>query len=116
MINNPNTSGASMAVTAAASGTTAAVTATLPGAVGKITFLSGFSVSAAGTGTISPITVSGIVGGPFVYQGISAGGAPFVHAFSPGVPAANVNTPITVTTTADGTATAVNVNVWGFQQ
>ena len=116
MINNPNTGGASMAVTAAASGTTAAVTATLAGAVGKITFLSGFSVSAAGTGTISPITVSGIVGGPFVYQGISAGGAPFVHAFSPGVPAANVNTPITVTTTADGTATAVNVNVWGFQQ
>ena len=116
MINNPNTGGASMAVTAAVSGTTAAVTATLPGAVGKITFLSGFSVSAAGTGTISPITVSGIVGGPFVYQGISAGGAPFVHAFSPGVPAANVNTPITVTTTADGTATAVNVNVWGFQQ
>ena len=116
MINNPNTGGASMAVTAAASGTTAAVTATLPGAVGKITFLSGFSVSAAGTGTISPITVSGIVGGPFVYQGISAGGAPFVHAFSPGIPATGPNTPIVITTTADGTATAVNVQAWGFQQ
>ena len=116
MINNPNTGGASMAVTAAASGTTGVVTATLPGAPNKITFLCGFSVSGAGTGTISPITVSGIVGGPFTYQGISAGAAPFVHAFSPGVPAANVNTPITVTTTADGTATAVNVQAWGFQQ
>ena len=116
MINAPNTSGASAAVTAAASGTTGAVTATLAGAPNKITFLCGFSVSGAGTGTISPITVSGIVGGPFTYQGISAGAAPFVHAFSPGIPAAGPNTPITITTTADGTATAVNVNVWGFQQ
>jgi hypothetical protein len=115
-MDNPNTGGAVAAVTGTGSGTTGVVTATLPSAVGKITFLSGFSVSGAGTGTISPVTVSGIVGGPFIYQGISAGGAPFIHAFSPGVPAASVNTPITITTTADGTATAVNVNCWGYQQ
>jgi hypothetical protein len=115
-MDNPNTGGASMAVTAAASGTTGIVTVSLPGAPNKITFLTGFDVSAAGTGLVSPVTVSGIVGGPFTYQGISAGTAPFIHAFSPGIPATGPFTPITITTTADGTATAVNVNAWGYQQ
>jgi len=32
------------------------------------------------------------------------------------VPASAPNTAITVTTTADGTATAVDVNSWGFVQ
>lgn len=36
--------------------------------------------------------------------------------FSPCIPASAQNEAITVTTTADGTATAVNVNSWGYQQ
>jgi hypothetical protein len=44
------------------------------------------------------------------------GGALFIHAFSPCVSASNANTSITISTTADGSATAVDVQDWGFQQ
>jgi hypothetical protein len=36
--------------------------------------------------------------------------------FSPCIPASAQNAAITVSTTADGTVTAVNVNSWGYQQ
>jgi hypothetical protein len=36
--------------------------------------------------------------------------------FTPCIPASAVNTAITITTTADANATAVNVNSSGFQQ
>ena len=36
--------------------------------------------------------------------------------FNPCIPASATNTAITITTTANGTATAVDVNSWGYQQ
>lgn len=103
----------------AATGTTAAVTATLPATAGQFTYLCNFQVSAAGgTATISPITVAGVQGGSLVFQGISAGGAPFTPpSWAPNcLRSSAVNTAITITTTADGTATAVNVQASGYTQ
>jgi hypothetical protein len=50
------------------------------------------------------------------YQGISSGGAPFTQTFNPCIAANAVNTAPTVTTTADGTASAVNVSMTGILQ
>lgn len=102
----------------AATGSTGAVTATLPAVASQFTYLCNLQVSAAGgTATISPITVAGVQGGSLVFQGISAGGAPFIPpAWTPCLRSSAVNTPITVTTTADGTATAVDVQASGFSQ
>ena len=40
---------------------------------------------------------------------------PSSFTFNPCIPASAANTAITVTTTANGTATAVDVNSWGYQ-
>jgi hypothetical protein len=37
------------------------------------------------------------------------------RVFTPCIPSSTFNTAITITTTADGTATAVDVKSWGFQ-
>jgi hypothetical protein len=103
-------------ITGNATGSTAAVTGTLAATPNKTTYICGFSVSSTGSAAISPITVAGVVGSNMVFQNVSAGAGQLVQAFYPCVPASAPNTVITVTTTADGTATAVNVNSWGFQQ
>jgi hypothetical protein len=107
---------ASTAITAIATGTTAVVTATLAGVAAKTTYICGFDISAAGSATISPITIGGLLGGTYTFQGLSAGGTPFNRTYTPCIPASAVNTAITVNTTADATATAVDVQAWGFQQ
>lgn len=103
-------------VSVSAAGTTAIVTATLPAVPGKTNYICGLQVSAAGgTATVSPITVVGLLGGTMTYQGIIAGGAPFTPpGFSACIAASASNTAITVNTTANGTATAVNVSAWGY--
>jgi hypothetical protein len=101
-----------------AAGTVGAVVGTLAAAAGKTTYICGFNVQAiGGTAAVGPITVAGLIGSSQVYQGSSsaAGGTVASVAFTPCIPASAVNTAITITTTADGTATAVNVNSWGFQ-
>lgn len=100
-----------------ATGTTGAVVGTLAASAGKTTYICGFDVSGiGGTAAIGPITVAGTITASQVYQLAStAGGVTFGMTFSPCIPASAVNTTITVTTTADGTATAVDVNSWGFQ-
>ena len=114
----PQTSGVPTGniITGNATGSTSAVVGTLAGAVGKTTYICGFSVSSTGSAAISPITVAGIVGSSMVFQNLSAGAGILQQAFYPCVPASAPNTAITITTTADGTATAVNVNSWGFLQ
>jgi hypothetical protein len=106
-------------ITGNTAGTTGAVVGTLAAAVGKFTYICGFHVDAiGGTASIGPVTLAGIVGSSMVFQGAStaAGGAGIPwQGFAPCLPSSAVNTAITVTTTADGTATAVNVNLWGFQ-
>lgn len=105
-------------ITGNASGTTGSVVGTLPAAVGKTTYICGFSVDAiGGTAAVGPITIAGLVGSSMVFQlTSSATGAFRSMPFTPCIPASAVNTAITVTTTADGTASAVNVNSWGYQQ
>lgn len=100
-----------------ASGTTGAVVGTLAGVAGKTTYISGFNISAiGGTAAVGPIVVAGLAGGSQTYQlSASAAGVIFQQNFTPPLAASAVNTPITITTTADGTATAVNVNSWGYQ-
>jgi hypothetical protein len=105
-------------ITGNATGTTGAVVGSLAAAAGKTTYICGFNVQAVGgTATVAPITVAGLIGSSQVYQGSSsaAGGTVASAAFSPCVPASAVNTAITITTTADGTATGVDVNSWGYQ-
>src|SRR6516162_5640435 len=84
--------------------------------VGKTTYICGLSVSSTGSAAISPITVAGVVGSSMIFQNVTAGTGILQQAFYPCVPASAPNTAITVTTTADGTATAVDVNSWGFVQ
>ena len=101
----------------AATGTTGAVVATLPAVAGQFTYLCNLKVSAAGSATISPITIAGVQGGSWIVQGISAGGAPYEPTgWSPCLRSNAVNTAITITTTADATATAVDVQASGFSQ
>lgn len=99
-------------------GTTGAVTGTLAGVASKTTYICGFDISATGgTAALGPITVTGLSGGTFTYQLFStATGVQLQKTFNPCYPASAVNTAIVVTTTANGTATAVDVNAQGFQQ
>lgn len=104
------------AVTGKGTGTTGAVTATLV-ATASTTYLCHFDVSAiGGTAAVGPIVISGLLGGPFTYQlSSSAIGVILQENFSPCIPASAANTNIVITTTADATATAVDVNASGFQ-
>jgi len=100
-------------------GTTGAVSASLAATAGVTNWLTGFDVSAiGGTATIGPITVATLIGSKtLTYQLAStASGNTLSVRFDPPLPASAQNAAITVTTTADGTATAVDVNVYGFQE
>ncbi len=110
----PNT----IPITGNNTGTTGAVVGTLAGSQARTTFICGFDVSAiGGTATVGPITIANLVSGSMVFELASlAAGNTLSTAFSPCVPASATNTAITITTTADGTASAVAVNSWGFQQ
>src|SRR5262249_37710822 len=106
-------------ITGNATGTTGAVVGTLAaGGANKVTYICGFNVSAiGGTAAVGPITVANLVTSSMVYQLASSAGGSFLTAqFWPCIPANASNTAITITTTADGTATAVDVNSWGYQR
>jgi hypothetical protein len=107
----------SIPITGNATGSTSAVVGTLAARPGATTYICGFDVSAiGGTAAVGPVTVAGLVGSSMVYQMSStAAGLTLSRTFTPCIPASAVNTAITITTTADGTATAVDVNSWGFQ-
>jgi hypothetical protein len=100
-----------------AAGTTGAVVGTLAATAGKTTYICDFDVSAiGGTAAVGPVTVAGLLGGSKVYQlTSSAAGVLLSKKFDPCYPASAQNTAITITTTADGTATAVDVNSSGYQ-
>ena len=99
-------------------GTTGAVVGTLAGATAKTTYICGFDVSGiGGTAALGPIVVAGLLTGSYTYQlSSTAAGVTLSKTFTPCIPASAVNTAITVTTTADGSASAVDVNATGFQQ
>lgn len=105
-------------ITGNATGTTGSVVGTLAAVSGKTTYICGFDVSAiGGTAAVGPITIANTVTASLVYQlSSTASGVTLSRTFTPCIPASAANTAITVTTTADGTATAVSVNSWGYQQ
>lgn len=110
--------GSATPITGNASGTTGAVVGTLAGVASKTTYICGFNVQAiGGTAPVGPVTVAGLIGSSQTYQGSAsaAGGVVASQVYTPCIPASTTNTAITITTTANGTATAVNVNSWGFQ-
>lgn len=108
------------AITGNATGTTGAVVGTLAAASGKFTYICGFNITAAGgTATVGPVTVAGLIGSSQVYGlpvNATASQVLITQNFFPCIQSSAVNTAITVTTTADGTASAVDVNSWGFQE
>jgi len=105
-------------ITGNATGTTSAVVGTLAAVTGKTTYVCGLNVSATGgTAAIGPITVAGTITGSLVFElNSSVAGSNLSENFSPCIPASGADTAITTTTTSDGTASAVAVNSWGFQQ
>jgi hypothetical protein len=109
---------ATVALTGNAAGTTGAVVGTLAAASAKTTYICGFVVSAiGGTAAVGPVTVAGLIGSSMVFQlSSSAAGVNLQQTFTPCIPASATNTAITITTTANGTATAVDVNSWGYRQ
>lgn len=113
---NPYPAGSS-AITAVGTGTTGAVSATLAASSTLHTYICGADISAiGGTATIGPITVTNLMGSTFTYQfASSASGNTLALRFSPCVPTSGTNTSIVITTTADGTASGVDVNAWGYQ-
>jgi hypothetical protein len=104
-------------ITAIATGSTAAVVATLS-APGKTVWLCNLDVSAiGGTAAIGPITITGLLGGTFTYQlSSTTAGITLSRTFTPCIPAKDTATNIVITTTADGTASAVDINASGLAQ
>lgn len=115
----PVTTSTGTTILGTGAGTTGAVAATLAGVAGKTTFICDFDISAiGGTAAVGPITITGLIGSAtFTYQmSSSAAGVTLSRVFTPCIPASAVNTGIVITTTADGTATAVDVNAHGYQR
>lgn len=112
-----NSVGGPAPVASAADGTTGAVSVSLAATASTTAYICGFNVSAVGgTATVGPIAVSGLLGGTQRYEMNSAATPVMLsQSFSPCIPASAVNTPIGVTTVANGTATAVHVNAWGYR-
>ena len=108
----------STAITGNSTGTTGAVVGSLAGVASKTTYICGLNVSATGgTAAVGPITVANTITGSMVFElNSSVAGSNISENFSPCIPANAANTAITTTTTADGTASAVAVNSWGFQK
>jgi hypothetical protein len=108
-------------VTASATGTTGAVVATLPAAVGKLTWVCGAYVTGneAATGAVVNVTIANIVTGSMVIP-ISHPVTPNVGtlslAFNPCIPGNAPNTAVTVTSAADAAGTNVAVAAWGYQR
>ncbi|MBV9520231.1 MAG: hypothetical protein JO068_19165 [Hyphomicrobiales bacterium] len=110
----------------AASGNVAAAAAiaTLPAAQGLTTFISGFEITASGATSASCVnaTVAGLVSGSLTYTfcvpaGVTAEAPALIVNFNPPVPAASVNTAITVTLPSLGAGnTNATVATHGFQQ
>ena len=103
--------------------TNATATATLPAAVGKTTYITGFAVTGGGAtaGQLAGVTVTGVPGGPLNYTVASPTGItnplqPLIINFSPPLPATALNTAIAVSVAALGAGNvSSNVTATGFQ-
>lgn len=107
-------------ITASATGTTAAVSVTLPGVVGKTTFICGWSMTSGGTTTaaVGTATVAGVIGGTlsYVYVAAATGLSQLIVRYPPVcLPANGQNASIVVTQPAGGTGTTAAVTAYGYQ-
>lgn len=101
----------------------ASAVATLAGAAGATTYLSGFYISGAGATAASVVsaTVTGLAGGTMtltvvVPAGATTAIAPVFLDFNPPLPASAVNTSIVLTLPALGAGnTNASVTAWGFR-
>jgi hypothetical protein len=105
-------------ITATATATTGAMQATLPGVVGKTTFICGFSLTSVGSTTpnASTATVTGTISGSLNFA-YSAGNSTLVVNFAAiCIPASAQNTAIIVGQPAGGAGTLdAAVSAWGYQ-
>ena len=114
-----NSSAAAVPITASATGTTAATTATLAAAVGKTTYICGFSMRSVATAAAAGnATVTGTITGTLNFTH-GTGATPTVipndQRFNPCIPASATNTSIAVVSPAAGTGGVMSVTAWGFQ-
>ena len=110
--------------TAATSGNVAAAvaTATLAAVVGRLQYITGFSVTGAGATVGLPVsvTIAGLLGGTqtFTYSAIAGallGNQPLNINFPTPIPASAANTAITVSCSSLGLGNTNNtVNAWGY--
>jgi hypothetical protein len=102
----------------------AAATASLAGAVGKSTWVTGFEITAGGATAASLVvaTLTGVLGGTQSYvfavpAGATVGATPLVVEFNPPLPSSAANTAITLTLPALGAGnTNAIVNIHGYTQ
>jgi len=101
--------GATPLVSASGNVANASAVATLAGAAGKTTYISGFEITGGGATAAALVsaTVAGLLGGTATYTygavtGAAAVNAPLVVVFTPPLPASAVNTAIVVTLPALG--------------
>lgn len=101
----------------------ASAVATLAGAAGQTTYLSGLLISGAGATAASVVTatVTGLVGGTMsitvsVPAGAAVGLTPLYLDFNPPIPASAANTAIVLTLPSLGTGnTNASVSAWGYR-
>jgi len=101
----------------------ASAVATLSGASGKTTYISGFQVTGAGAtaASVVSVTVAGLLGGTATYTLVAPAGAtttlqPLTVSFYPALPASATNTSIVVTVPALGAGnTNVTCNAQGYR-
>jgi|ERR1035437_1488848 hypothetical protein len=106
-----------------ATGSTAAITATMPAdtsPTGRTNYLCGFDVEAVGgTAVVTPLTIEGLLGGTMTITQVvtsSTTGVGYTRTYTPCLPASDPADLVSVATTAAAGATAVTVQVWGFQR
>jgi hypothetical protein len=110
----------------AASGNVAAgvATATLAAALGKVTYICGFSITSAGStgaAVVSP-TVTNVITGTMTFTyatvaGATLGNPPLIVPFNPCLPANAPNTAIPIALPSLGAGNlSASVNAWGFQR
>lgn len=116
-------SGAAQVSGASGSVAAASAVATLAAATGKTTYITGFTVTAAGAtaGLSVALAVAGLLGGTLTYvytapAGATVPGPVLSVQFANPIPASAVNTPITVTLPSLGTGNlAASVVATGYQ-
>ncbi len=117
--------GAGVQITASSGNVAAATaTATLAAAVGKVTYICGFSITSAGStgaAVVSP-TIANIITGTMTFTYPSVAGATLANPslivpFAACIPASAPNTTIPVSMPSLGAGnTNTTVNAWGYQR